>query len=177
MKWLSALLAFYSSAFRRRGHYVFGLSIRPKPEIPSLHMYMGPFVHLTNRDRFASCPSVRPEMFPDICRRTHGGNGLKFGMLIYLDHPQNWLDYAHGLLFFLLLTRLWLSETGQIRGFRAFPGNAWRKWPGIFHADVSWPLKNWLVYGHGLLIIQILALFWLSETGQIGGSWHFGHAL
>ena len=27
----------------------------------------------------------------------------------------------------------------------------------------------WLVYGHGLLIFLILALFWLSETGQIWG--------
>ena len=29
--------------------------------------------------------------------------------------------------------------------------------------------QNWLVYGHGLLIFVILALFWLSETGQIWG--------
>ena len=28
-------------------------------------------------------------------------------------------------------------------------------------------LQNWLVCGHGLLIFQILALFWLSEMGQI----------
>ena len=34
-------------------------------------------------------------------------------------------------------------------------------------------LQNWLVYGHGLLIIVILALFWLSETGQIWGFWVF----
>ena len=31
-------------------------------------------------------------------------------------------------------------------------------------------LQNWLVYGHGLVIVLILALFWLSETGQIWGS-------
>ena len=68
------------------------------------------------------CPSVRPERFPDICRRTHGGNGLKFCMLMYLGHLQNWLDYGHGVLIFLLLASLWLSEMGQIWGFRAFPG-------------------------------------------------------
>ena len=34
-------------------------------------------------------------------------------------------------------------------------------------------LQNWLVYGHGLSIFQILALFWLSETGQIWGFWAF----
>ena len=30
-------------------------------------------------------------------------------------------------------------------------------------------LQNWLVYGHGLLIFLILALFWLNEMGQILG--------
>ena len=36
------------------------LSVRPKPEITSFHLYMGPLVHPTDRDRFAACPSVRP---------------------------------------------------------------------------------------------------------------------
>ena len=65
--------------------------------------------------RLSICPSVRPERSPGICRRTHGGNGLKFCMM-NLDHRQNWLDYGHD-----LLAPLWLSETGQIWGFRAFP--------------------------------------------------------
>ena len=60
-------------------------SVRPKPEIPSFDLYMGPLVQPTNRDRFTACPSVppsvcpsvRPERFPGICRRTHEGNGLK----------------------------------------------------------------------------------------------------
>ena len=51
---------FYASAFRRRRHYVFGLSVRPKREIPSFDLYIGPLVHLTNHDRFTACPSVRP---------------------------------------------------------------------------------------------------------------------
>ena len=128
----------YASAFRRRRHYVFGLSVRPsvrpKPEIPSFDLYMGPLVHPTNRNRFTACPSVRPsvrpsvcpsvrpERFPGICRRMHGGIGLKFYMLMYLDHLQNWLVYGYGLLIFLILALFWLSETGQILGFRAFPG-------------------------------------------------------
>ena len=41
------------------------------------------------------------------------------------------------------------------------------EWPEIWHADVSWPLQNWLDFGHHLLIIFILSSFWLSETGQI----------
>ena len=101
-------------------------SVRRKTEIPSFHLYMGPLVHPTNRDRFTACPSVRlsvrPERFPGICRRTHGGNGLKLCMLMYRDQLQNWLDYGHGLFIFLLLAPLWLGETGQIWGFRAFPG-------------------------------------------------------
>ena len=50
---------FYASAFRRRRHYVFGLSgrpaDRPKPEIPSFDLYMGPLVHPTNHNRFTAC--------------------------------------------------------------------------------------------------------------------------
>ena len=59
----SILIDFYASAFRRRRHYVFGLSVRPsvrpKPEIPSFDLYIGPLVHPTNRYRFTACPSVR----------------------------------------------------------------------------------------------------------------------
>ena len=105
-------------------------SVRPKPEIPSFDLYMGPLVHPTNRNRFTACPSVRPsicpsvrpERFPGICRRTHGGNDLKFYTLMSLDHLQNWLVYGHGLLIFLILALFWLSEAGQIWGFRAFLG-------------------------------------------------------
>ena len=77
-------------------------------------------------------PSVRPERFPGIRRRTHGGNSLKFYMLMYRDHLQNWLVYGHGLLIFLILALFWLSATGQIWGFGHFPENAWRKWTEIF---------------------------------------------
>ena len=129
---------FYASAFRRRRHYVFGLSVRPsvrpKHEIPSSDLYMGPLVHPTNRNRFMACPSVHPsvrpcarlsvrlERFQGICRRMHGGIGLKFYMLMYLDHLQNWLVYGYGLLIFLILALFWLSETGRIWGFWAFSG-------------------------------------------------------
>ena len=136
--------------------------------------------------------SVRPERFLGICRRMHRGIGLKFYMLMYLHHLQNWLVYGHGLLISLILALFWLNETGYIWGFRAFPGermegmawnfarwcilttfrtdkfmatvcwfflfwryfdflkrvkfgisrhfpeNAWRKWPEILYADVSW---------------------------------------
>ena len=69
---------FYASAFRRRRHYVFGLSVRPsvrlsvrpsvrpKPEIPSFDLYIGPLVHPTNRYRFTACPSVRLSVRPSV---------------------------------------------------------------------------------------------------------------
>ena len=63
------------------------LSVRPKPEIPSFDLYMGPLVHPTNRNRFTACPSVRP--------------------------------------------------SGEVSGH--LPENAWKEWPEILHADVSWP--------------------------------------
>ena len=54
---------------------------------------------------------VPPERFPGICQRMHGGISLKFDMLMYLDHFQNWLVFGHGLLIFLILALFWLSET------------------------------------------------------------------
>ena len=62
-------------------------SVRPKPEIPSFDLYMGPLVHTTNHDRSTACPSVRP--------------------------------------------------SGEVSGH--LPENAWREWPEILPADVSWP--------------------------------------
>ena len=55
-------------------------------------------------------------------RHHEWGNDQEFCMLMYLGHLQNWLDYDHGLLIFLLLAPFRLSETGHIWGFRAFPG-------------------------------------------------------
>ena len=142
-------LNFYASAFRRRRHYVFGLSVhpsvRPKPEIPSFDLYMGLLVHSANRDHFTACPSVRPsvcpsvrpERFPGICWRTYGENGLKFCTLMYLDNLQNWLVYGHGLLIFLILALFWLIETGQIWGFRAFPEERME--------EIAWNSARWCI--------------------------------
>ena len=117
-------------------------SIRPKPEIPSFHLYT--LIHPTNRDRFAACPSVRPsERLLCICRRTHGGNGLKFCMPMYLDHFQNWLDYGHGLLiFFLFGATLTLFKRVKLGVSRHFPENASTEWLGILYANVSRPFSE-----------------------------------
>ena len=129
-----------------------------------------PTVTVLRHVRPSVCPSVHPDRFPGICRRTHGGNSLKFYMLMYLDHPQNWLVYGHGLLIFLILTLFWLSERVKFGVSGHFPethGGNGLKFCMLMYLD---HLQNWLVYGHGLLIFFIiLALFWLSETGQICG--------
>ena len=91
-------------------------------------------------------PSVLPERFPGICRRMHGGIGLKFYMLMYLDHLQNWLVYGHSLLIFRILALFWLSETGISR--RKHGGNG-LKFCMLMYLD---HVQNWLVYGYGLLI-------------------------
>ena len=82
-------------------------------------------------------PSVRPERFPGICRRTHGGNDLKFNMLMYLAHLQNWLVYGRGLLIFPILALFWFSETGQIWGFRTFPGERIE--------EMTWNYARWCI--------------------------------
>ena len=150
---------------------------------------------------------------------------------MYLDHLQNWLVYGHGLMIFLILAVFGLSETGQIWGFRVFPGDRmeemawnfacwcilttfrndkfmvmvwwfsnfgafWTLWNG---SNLGFPgisrrthggnglkfctlmyldhLQNWLVYGVDLWIYLILALFWLSETGQIWGLSYHGERM
>ena len=137
---------FYASAFRRRRHYVFGLSVRPSVRL-SVRSLKYPLLtctwvrwstrptvtvlrHVRPSVRPSVCPSVRPERFPGICRRMQWGIGLKFYLLMYLDHLQNWLVYGRGLLIFRILALFWLSEAGQIWGFRVFPrermeGMAW----------------------------------------------------
>ena len=75
--------------------------------------------------------------FPGISRRTHGGNGLKLCTLMYLDHLQNWLVNGHSLLIFLILAQFWLGETGQIWGFRAFPGERME--------EMAWNFACWCI--------------------------------
>ena len=93
--------------------------------------HVRPSVHLS------VCPSYRMQRFPGICQRAHGGNGLKFYMLMYFDHLQKWLVYGHGLLIFLILALFWLSETGQIWGFRAFPRERME--------EMAWNFAPWCI--------------------------------
>ena len=149
----------YAPAFRRRRHYVFGLSVRPSVRSLKYPLLTCTWIRWSTRPtvtvlrhvrpsvRPSVCPSVRPERFPGISRRTHGGNGLKFCTLMYLDHLQNWLVYGHSLLIFQILALFWLSESGQNGVSGHFPENTWRKWPEILYADVSWALSELVSFG------------------------------
>ena len=69
-------------------------SIRPKPEIPLttstwVRWSVRPTVTVLRHVRPSVRLSVRLERSPGICQRTHGANGLKFCMLLYLGHFQN----------------------------------------------------------------------------------------
>ena len=90
--------------------------------------------------------------------------------LMYLDHFQDWLVYGDSLLIVLILALFWLSETGQIWGFRSFPGERMEEMTWILHSDVSWPPSDLIsLWSCSVDFLKILALFWLSETGQIWG--------
>ena len=95
-----------------------------------------------------------------ILRRMPRRNSLEFGMVTYPDHLQNWLHFGHGLIFFLILAPLWLSEMGQIWGSLVFWGDHMKQWPEIWHADVCWPPSE-------------LIRFW----SQFVDSHHFGATL
>ena len=132
-------------------------SICLKPEIPSFHLYTSPLVHPTNCDRFVACPSVHLEWFLGISWRTHAGNGLKFYMLMYIDHHQNWLVYGHGLLIFQILMIFWFSETGQIWGFRAFPGECME---GMAWNFACWCILTTFRSDWIMVSLLIVLIFW-----------------
>ena len=105
---------------------------------------------------FSGCPSVRPsKAWNTLFWPVHGSVG---------PHDQPWPFYSMS---FRLSVRLFVRPSGEGSGH--FPENPWREWPEFDMLMYLDHLQKWLVYGHGLLIFLILALFWLSETGQIWG--------
>ena len=94
-------------------------SVRPKPEIPSFDLYMGPFYGMSVR------PPARPSVRP----------------------------------------------SGEVS--RHLPENAWRDWPEILHADVSWPSSELISFWLWSVDFLILALFYLVKRVRFGVSGHF----
>ena len=124
--------------------------------------------------------SVRPSVCPPVRRGFRAFAGERMARMTRnftcwcILPPSERLFYGHGLVIILNLALFWLSETGQIWSFRAFPGERM--------AEIAWNfctlmyldhIQKWLVYGYGLLIFLSLALFWLSERVKFGVSGHF----
>ena len=84
----------YASAFRRRRHNVFGLSVRPSVQSPKYPLLSCTWVHWSTRPTVTVLRHVRPSV------------------------------------------RLSVRPSGEVSG--QLPENAWRDWPEILHADVSW---------------------------------------
>ena len=111
-------------------------SVRPKPEIPSFHLYMGPLVHPTNHYRFTTCPSVRQERFPRVFfRRTNGMPEILNAHVSW--PPSEWLDYGHALLLFLLLAPFLLIEKVKFCCFPPFPGERME--------GIGWNFEWWCI--------------------------------
>ena len=89
--------------------------------------------------------------FPGISWRTHRGNGLKFCMLMYLDHIQNWLVLGYGLLVFVNWHIFDSVKRVKFGVSRHFLENTYREWPEMWYAAVSWPpselIRLWLRSG------------------------------
>ena len=121
--------------------------------------------------------------FPGISRRTHEGNGLKFCTLMYLDHLQNWLLYGYGLLIFLILALFRLSETGQIWGSRAFPGERMEKMASNFAPWcilITFRMINLWLWSVDFSYFGTILTKWNgSNLGFLGISWkmHGGNGL
>ena len=108
-------------------------SVRPKPEIPSFDLYMGLLVHPTNRDRFTACPSVRPKI------TLYEEDKKEASMRCSLLHGS-WDQILQRRPSVCPSVHLSVRPSGEVSGH--LPENAWRKWPEILHADVSWPFSE-----------------------------------
>ena len=72
-----------------------------------------------------------------------------------MGHLQNWLNFGHDLLIFLILSPFWLNEMSQIQGFQAF---SWERIGGK-----AWNLACWCILTNlGTDYIWIMVC-WLSS--------------
>ena len=128
----------YAFAFRHWMHHILGCpSVLHASVLPSVQLTIAQVTYQPT-DFPSICLPIRPERFPCICLGTHGLNGLKWGMLIYPDHHQNWLGSGHGLLIFLLLAPLWLNEIVRFEFSRYLFRNAWID-GSTFGMMMTWP--------------------------------------
>ena len=123
---------------------------------------------------FSDCPSVRFVRFPGIFLGTHEISGLKFVMLMYPDHLQNWLDFGHGLLLCVIVVALWHSKTGHTWSFQILSVHRM----GI----IVWNLTCWCMlttFRNDQILVMVcwfslfLSPLWINKTGHIWCFWAF----
>ena len=84
--------------------------------------------------------SVRPSGEVSVCRRMHGGNSLKFCMLMYCDHLQNWLVHGYGLLIFSCdQAAIWLVQSVCLSVRHTF----FTMFPSLYHHEIFRSYYQW----------------------------------
>ena len=101
-------------------------------------------------------------------RIMHESNGPKCGMLTYPDQYQKLFDFSRYWPEFGLLVARKLSE---IWGYDHSKHSAWKEWPQLSHADVSWSPTKRLDFGRywsdfGLLVSKKLSEIRVSEHSK-----------
>ena len=107
--------------------------------------------------------------------RTHWRNGLKFGMLMYHDHPENLrLDFCHGLSILLIFGEFllrWAKFGVSVHSQE----NTWKGWPQISMLMYPAPLSELTQdLGQGLLIFLIFIVFAVWHCAYLTGFWQLG---
>ena len=99
---------------------------------------------------------------------------LKFCMLMYLGHLQNWWVHGYGLLIFVILALFWFSEMGQIWGFRVFQGE---RMEGMAWNFVCWCIMTTYRTDYIMVTVGWFSFFWrhfdLVKWVKFGVSGHF----
>ena len=114
-------------------------SVCPKPEIASFHLYIGPLVVSGNRDHFQVCLSVRPTGFRAFAGECMEGMACNLACWCILTvFRTDWIMvmvcwFSSFWCHFDLVKWVKFQVSGHLLE------NAWREWPAIWHADVSWP--------------------------------------
>ena len=93
---------------------------------------------------------------------------FKFGMLVYSDDFQKWLDVYYGLLIFFFLVAFWLCDKRPNVGALAIFTESMR---GMAWNLACWCIlstfKTWSDFGHGMLLFLIYVVYapWLHDNG------------
>ena len=102
---------------------------------------------------------VHPSICPSVCP-SEAQNSFLHGSVGPSDQPWHFTACPSVL------------PSGEVPGHLL--ENAWREWPEILHADVSWPPSELIrIWPRSVDFYLLLAPLWLSETGQICGFWAF----